>query len=205
MKLEVFYYLWKQGIAKAAQNVIEEIKDIYPDFQSKYGVSLNTSDEMCRCVYEKYEELRLKVREKYFNTGNNDENRIDSHKICACITGALLSVRLISFKVSNENMPKAIAYSNYAVAFLAAIYVMYLFLLSDYERDGYIKHYNKLKEQATFIFPETNYGHDPYVQGRIKTLALNDICGNSFDVLTYADMLFWIEKYNKDLISSKIN
>ena len=50
------------------------------------------------------------------------------------------------------------------------------------------------------MFPETNPGHDSYVLGRIKTLALNDIYGNDFDVLTYADMLFWIEKYNRKLL-----
>lgn len=197
MRVETFNYLWAQGIAKAAQSVIEEIS---PDFRTAYKVKLDISEAMCEKVRFKYEELRNQVREKYFNTGDNDENKIDVHKICACITGALLKVRLVSFEVNDENMPKSIIYSNYAIAFLAANYVLYLFLLSDYEKDGEMDCYNRLKEQATFIFPQTNSGHDPYVQGRIKTLALNDLCGVDFDILTYADMLYWIEKYNKDLI-----
>ena len=53
--------------------------------------------------------------------------------------------------------------------------------------------YSKLEEQGTFLFPETNKGHDSYVQGRIKALALNDAYKNDFDILAYADMLFWIE------------
>ena len=43
-----------------------------------------------------------------------------------------------------------------------------------------------------------------YVQGHVKTLALNDLCGNDFDVLTYTDMLFWIEWYNKEQIYNKL-
>lgn len=199
MRAETFSYLWKEGILKAAQGVVGEISE---DNVDKFDVSLNTSDEMCEKVYQEYEKLRLRIRRDYFNTGNNDENKIDGHKICACITGALLNIRLVSFKMTEENVPKSIIYSNYAIAFLSAIYVMYLLLLSDYERDGEIENYNRLKSQSTFSFPETNPGHDSYVVGRIKTLALNDICGIDFDVLTYADMLFWIERYNKKLISN---
>lgn len=199
MRAETFNYLWKQGIAKAAQDVIEGIPS---DFRTAYNVKLDISDEICNKVYIKYEELRLQVRKNYFNTGNSDEKKIDGHKICACITGALLNVRLVSFDIK-DNMPQSIIESNYAIAFWAAIYVMYLFLLSDYEKDGELEYYNKLKKQATLFFPKTNMGHDSYVEGRIKTLALNDICGIDFDILTYADMLFWIEKYNKDLICNK--
>ena len=103
----------------------------------------------------------------------------------------------------DDDLPKNIVYSNYAVAFLSAIYVMYLFHLSNYEKNNQSEYYERLEKQATFFFPDTNLGHDSYVEGRVKTLALNDIYGNDFDILTYADMMFWIEKYNKDLIETK--
>lgn len=72
---------------------------------------------------------------------------------------------------------------------------------TDQYRQGIIRYgkdelYSKLEEQGTFLFPETNKGHDSYVQGRIKALALNDAYKNDFDILAYADMLFWIEQYN---------
>ena len=35
-------------------------------------------------------------------------------------------------------------------------------------------------------------------KGRVKTLALNDLYAIDFDIITYADMLYWIEKFNKD-------
>lgn len=203
MEKQTFNYLWREGIVKAAQSVVDRIP---LECINAYNVQLDISEETCEKLYFRYEELRLRLRKKYFNTGSNDENKIDGHKICACITGALLKVHLISFRMDDQNISnKEIIYSNYAVAFLAGIYIMYLFLLSDYEKDGEIECYNKLKEKATFEFPTTNLGHDSYVQGRIKTLALNNISGIDFDILTYADMLFWIEKYNKDLIYNSVN
>lgn len=201
MDKDTFGYIWKQGIAKSAQDVFD---DIPFNLRKKYSVNIDISDSMCNKLYDEYEVIRCQVREKYFDTGESDENKIDGHKICACITGALLNVRIISYEMSDENIPVRIVFANYAIAFLAAIYVMYLLLLSDFEHDGKTECYNKLKDKATFVFPETNPGHDPYVQGRIKTLALNDMNNNDFDVLTYADMLFWIERYNKELLYKEL-
>lgn len=201
MKIETFEYIWRQGIIKAVQDVFDGIS---PTLREKYSVRIDVSDTMCQKLYHQYEDVRILVRKKYFDTGKDEENKIDGHKICACITGALLNVRIINYEMSDEEMPVKVVYANYEVAFLSAIYVMYLFLLSDFERDGKTECYEELKNQATFVFPKTNPGHDPYVQGRIKTLALNDLCGNVFDVLTYADMLFWIERYNKEMIYNKL-
>lgn len=201
MKMDTFKYIWMQGIVKAAQDVFDGIS---PTLREKYSVRIDVSDTMCQKLYHQYEKIRILVRKKYFDTGKNEENKIDGHKICACITGALLNVRIINYEMSDEEIPVKVVYANYEVAFLSSIYVMYLFLLSDFEHDGEMKCYEELKNQATFVFPKTNHGHDPYVQGRIKTLALNDLYGNDFDVLTYADMLFWIERYNKEMIYNKL-
>ena len=68
---------------------------------------------------------------------------------------------------------------------------------------------DKAKELCSHIVDEVkdvcSYVSDnTYVQGHVKTLALNDLCGNDFDVLTYTDMLFWIEWYNKEQIYNKL-
>lgn len=201
MTMDTFQYIWKQGIAKAAEDVFEEIPSA---LREKYSVRMDLSDDMRKKAYEEYEKVRRIVRKRYFDTGKDEENKIDGHKICACITGALLDVRILNFEILEEEMPIKIVYANYEVAFLAAIYVLYLFLLSDFERDGRMDCYEELKRQSTFVFPKTNPGHDSYVQGRIKTLALNDLCGNEFDILNFADMLFWIERYNKEFLYKKL-
>ena len=95
-------------------------------------------------------------------------------------------------------MDMSVFYSNYTLAFLSGIHILYLCMLADYEKSNQKELATLLKRQATFIFPETNKGHDEYLQGRVKTLALNDMYAIDFDILTYADMLYWIEKYNKD-------
>lgn len=199
MTQETFVYLWEEGIVKAAQAVLEDIR-------SKFGeklcqVDIDVSDEKQSKVYQAYDEIKNQVRTDFFDTGEKNEKKIDGHKIAACITGALLNVRLVTFDLNAKNVPKEIVYANYSIAFMASIYILYLFLLSDLQKEGKIDVYNKLLDKATFDFPETNKGHDSYVIGRIKTLALNDLNGIDFDVLTYADMLFWIEKYNKDLLN----
>lgn len=201
MTEDTFLYLWEQGIVKAANDVVT---DISHEMVKKYNVKLNISDLIRDKLYKEYHKFRQKIRQQYFDVGQNDENLMDGHKICSCITGSLMNVHLVSFDKNIKEIPINIVYSNYAIAFLSGVYIQYLFLLSDYLRDNDLESFNKLKEQATFYFPETNPGHDSYVCGRIKTLALNDTYGNDFDVLTYADMLFWIEKYNKDLIREKI-
>lgn len=52
--------------------------------------------------------------------------------------------------------------------------------------------------------PKTNEGHDEYNAGRQKTLMLNEVFENEFDILTYSDMLFWIEYYNGQLLENNI-
>lgn len=199
MKQETFEYLWKEGIVKAAQDVLQEIK-------SKFGenvcqVKIDVSDGKQSKVYQEYDAIKNQVRADFFDTGENDENKIDGHKIAACVTGALLNVCLVTFDLKAENPPKEVVFAKYSIAFMSSIYILYLFMLSDFQKDGKIDCYKKLLDKATFDFPETNKGHDSYAIGRIKTLALNDLNGIDFDVLTYADMLFWIEKYNKDLLN----
>lgn len=205
MTIDTFSYLWEQGIAKAATDVMKDIgARISKEQIERYHIRSNISHAMCDVAFQKYDQIHLQVRKKFFNTGNNDEKKMDGHKICACITCTLLSLRLVEFDAVDDDIPLIVIYSNYTIAFLSAIYIMYLFLLSYYKKEGKTEHYNELTNQATFYFPNTNPGHDDYDIGRIKALALNDSERIDFDILTYADMLFWIEKYNKDLIDKSV-
>lgn len=129
MKFETFEYLWEQGIVPAVKNVIDEIPEKERDSCS---VKSDVSRKSLKRLYNEYEFLRKQVKEQYFNEAD-EQHKIDGHKICACITGALLKIKLIDFKM-NDKVPASIAMSNYAVAFLASNYILYLFLLSDLER-----------------------------------------------------------------------
>lgn len=149
MKKDTFESIWKQGIAKSAQDVFDGIS---PALREKYSVRIDVSDAMCMNLYHEYENVRCSVREKYFDTGKTGGNKIDGHKICACITGALLNVRMITYRISGEEMPVKVVYAHYEIAFLAAIYVMYLFLLSDFGHEGNMECYNELKNAPPLYF-----------------------------------------------------
>jgi len=110
MKIDTFKYIWKQGIAKSAQDVFDGIS---PALREKYSVHIDVSDAMCINLFHEYENVMHSVREKYFDTGKNGENKIDGHKICACITGALLNVRMITYSMSGEELPVKVVYANY--------------------------------------------------------------------------------------------
>ena len=99
----------------------------------------------------------------------------------------------ISFIYNDENVVFSMEWGSLGV--------MYLNLLGEYTRDNKIDQYNKLKKQKQFYFPPTNLGHDSYPYGRVKALALNDIYGKDFDLLAYADMMYWIENYNKNMLN----
>lgn len=206
MDKDTFRYLWDEGIAKAATDVYNDIsRRKNGELIEKYQLQIDLSDNMYERVYAEYDSMRKRVRLRYFNGGDDEDNRIDSHKICACITGALLNVAILQYSVDKPDIPAVIVCSNYAIAFFASIYVLYLLVLSDYDKEGKEAHYNCLQKNGAFVFPETNPGHDSYVIGRIKTLALNDAYSNDFDVLTYADMLYWIEMFNKQYIDKQLS
>lgn len=61
---------------------------------------------------------------------------------------------------------------------------------------------DKLQRQD-LMMPRTTDGHDRFNLGRIKTLVLNDIFLNDFDILSYSDMLYWVELFNIMLLEGK--
>lgn len=202
MIVETYLYLWENAFEKAIQDVLVSIPD---NVQEEYNLSyLDNLEEKKKRIWDEYNIQRKSVRTKFFDTGEDDEKLIDVHKVCACFTAAILKVRVFEYTMKMP-MNKSIFYSNYSIAFLTGIHIMYLCLLSDYSKLEDKTLYDLLEEQATFYFPETNKGHDKYLQGRVKTLALNDMYEIDFDLLTYADMLYWIEKYNKDLLLEKLS
>lgn len=195
MKPETYDYLCKNALNRAIEDVL---KSIPKSIQDQYSLSyLDNFDNKKRAILQEYNVQRNIIKEKFFDVGEDGKKLIDIHKVSACFTAAVLKVRVFDYKESAP-MNMSVFYSNYTLAFLSGIHILYLCLLSDYEGKGEENLANLLKKQATFVFPKTNKGHDEYLQGRVKTLALNDMYGVDFDILTYADMLYWIEKYNKD-------
>ena len=51
MKIDTFEYIWRHGIAKAAQDVFDEIS---PALREKYSVRIDVSNAMCQKLYHQY-------------------------------------------------------------------------------------------------------------------------------------------------------
>ena len=201
MKDKTFRYIWKELVL----NTIESYKfDFDDEEKKKYKFECRNLKDVKRRIHADYNSIKRDLKKNYYNASkNNVENRIDNHKIAACICYSLIRNKLFSFEV-RDNMPKRMFMINYELAYTVSLAFIYATLVAQYKNIGRNDLADKLLEQKRLFVPETSFGHDEYHAGRIQTLALNDIYGNSFDILTYSDMMFWIEYYNRQLIEQTL-
>lgn len=93
---------------------------------------------------------------------------------------------------------------NAKLVYDVSISFIYLNLVYTYLKKDNIKIVQKLLSIRKLEFPATTQGHDEYNVGRYKTIALNDVFGNEFDILIYSDMMYCIEFYNRQILEAKI-
>ena len=203
MKDETFKYIWDEIILKT----IDSFKDIFTEEEkNKYQFTTRKLKEIEKKVFSDYDLIKDYLKNNYYHTAKSGEdlkNRIDNHKIAACICYSLLRNKVFSFEVY-DNMPKRMFTINYELAYTVSLGFIYATLIAQYKNIGREDFAEKLLQQKTLIVPKTSLGHDEYHDGRIHTLALNDIYGNTFDILTYSDMMFWIEYYNRQMIEDTL-
>lgn len=200
---EITYnFLWERAIEPQIINIAQLLRELY-SAEQYYDFQIRELNEYKETLYTNYIEAKNDLKDKFFYRGvnqNTDENLIDIHKISACFCKSVIENKAFRFKLRDQ-IPVQILLCNYCLAFSISVGIMYLNLLAEYKREQKDAQYNKLKEQRQFYFPPTNSGHESYPYGRIKALALNDIYGIDFDLLAYADMMYWIEDYNKGILT----
>lgn len=197
-KERTYHFLWERAIEPQINNIAHSLEKLY-SVEQDYDFQIRDLQEYKEILYEGYIEIRDSLKEKFFFMGMADDNLIDIHKISACFCKSIIKNKVFGFKLA-EKIPVPVLICNYCAAFSISLGIMYLNLLAEYKRKGEINQYNKLKDQKQLYFPTTNPGHDSYPYGRIKALTLNDIYGRDFDLLAYADMMYWIEEYNKKML-----
>lgn len=199
MKEQTFNYIWEELVVKSVRSIEERLPEeekISYDFCVK---DLERSKYELKKVYNRIKGI---LKSDYYNVnGRNNEpvNRIDNHKIAACICCGLIQTKPFGFRV-DKDIPLEILISNYELAYTVSLGFIYTTLIAQYLEVGREDLAEKLLNQKCLMVPSTSKGHDAYNAGRIYTLALNDVYGNDFDVLTYSDMMFWIEFYNRQRI-----
>jgi len=198
MVTDTYDFIWEKIIYPC----INDVKSKYACYDSSLSIKSDLKDR----IFKIYNRSRDNVKLSYYAPEERmDAIKIDKHKIAACFTDAFIRAKACTFNTRNEEIVKNIGLINYEIAFNVGMGILYVSLLTYYNSTQNEECYSKLSEWGNLQFPDTTPGHDDYKLGRIKTLALNDLGGVDFDILTYADMLFWIEYYNRQLLENKID
>ena len=191
-------YIWDEII-----NIhLEKIYNLYKnDIITAYNP--NNYDKIKQTILEKYNFEKDRLKELY-HCGEDANNLIDIHKIAACFTKVLVNEKIFKFSLE-EDIDDEIFLINAELAYyvgidLIKLSLIYFYLEIDIEENERERILNELSEIDGLLTPPTNAGHDEYNLGRKKTLNLNYIFENEFDILTYSDMLFWIEYYNRQML-----
>lgn len=202
MDKTTYSFFWEKAIKPQIDNIAQFLEESCAAGQF-YNFEVRELGEYKEVLHTSFTKNKNELEEKFFYMGNNqeaDENRIDIHKTSACFCKSVMQNKIFRFKL-RDRIPDQIFLCNYCAAFSISLGIMYLNLLAEYKRSNQIAQYNKLKDRKQFCFPPTNPGHDSYTYGRVKALALNDIYGIDFNLLAYADMMYWIEEYNKKMLN----
>lgn len=200
MTEDTFNWIWTQ-IEHTAESIMNRLN------QGGTVVELTYGSKGERIIHERYEQIRDELKHRCYSEltcGNSDDNLIDHHKIAACFCKALIDRKLLKFKM-NANASEDIMRSNYELAYTVSLRIVQFYMIYSYTMDGRKELAEKLKKNGCLYPPRTTRSHDGYDLGRIKTLALNDHYGVEFDLLAYADMMFWIEHYNRQLLENEID
>lgn len=206
MQKETFDWIWGQ-INKTASDIISRLD---PNRQQK-DFKLTHNDMMGKAIiWNEYNKIRKNLKSQCYSSlvdvdGTNGKGElIDHHKIGACLCKALIQKKLLTFRM-DENTPEEIMRSNYELAYTVSLRIVYAYMIYFLRKYGSQKQAEELERWKMLRVPPTYPSHDGYNTGRIKMLALNDFYHIEFDLLSYADMLFWIEHYNRQLLVNSVN
>lgn len=203
MKPETFNYIWSQ-VEKSIGKIESKFTD---DMKLKWKFERAYGREYSDIIKTEYEAIRDHLKQRCYKKVSDDElddNKIDQHKIAACFCYALLCKKAFVFEM-NDDIPADMLLSNYMLAYSVSLQIIYLCLIDLYlcsEKREKKKLATDLQQHGSLWVPDTTTTHDQYNLGRVKTLALNEYHNISFDLLTYADMMYWIEHYNRQILEN---
>lgn len=203
MQRETFDWIWAQ-INNTAHDILHRLD---PNQQRK-DFKMTHSDMMGKAIiWDEYNKIRKDLKNRCYSKlieSDGSEELIDHHKIGACLCKALIRKKLFTFHM-DENTSEEILRSNYELAYTVSLRIVYVYMIYSLSTYGNPEQAKKLEEWKTLRVPRTTRSHDDYNMGRIKMLALNDFYHTEFDLLSYADMLFWLEHYNRQLLADLVD
>ncbi len=201
MNIKTYDKIWEEVVYPTISCIYEECIGE----GNKYSFRKRDLNKIKKEVFRDYNLIKNRLKDRYYQkkSEDNDAGLIDAHKIAACICYSLVKNKPFSFDIE-EDMPENVFVSNYSVAYYSSVGVVYMTLIAEYLFNDYKEYAQKLIENGKFLEPPTSIYHDKYNTGRIYSLAQNDLYGNTFDVLGYADMMYWIELFNRQIIEDTV-
>lgn len=193
-------YIWKEIIQPNIKILLSEIDDGDIDL---FQVTMPNEKILKKNIFLNYEKKKDRLKELYHFDNGEVDRRIDIHKIAACFAAVLIEDKVFSFAIK-EGLTDDIFLLNAKLAYNVSTDIIFMALIYHYIKSGDKNIVNKILENGKLYVPITSNGHDEYNMGRQKTIALNDVFGNEFDILTYSDMMFWLEYYNRQILEHKI-
>lgn len=187
MQVDTFDDIWENIIIPMTEKIYNLIDD---DEKEKVFIrNLPQDKENLRLLYDT---TRDTLKQIYHYNNLDKVRKIDIHKVAACFASIIMEYKIFQFKVE-EGISDNVFLSNARLAYNISLAIIKDNLLYRYKDDE--EKLNYIKSHQLYM-PKTTEGHDDFNLGRIKTLMLNDIFLEKFDVLAYSDMLFWIELFN---------
>lgn len=207
MKAESYNWVWENIILKSIKNIASAVKDELEKCQTDInfhlvydydmeGECLNTK----KAIENQYVKIRDELKRMCYCTDQISLHTIDQHKIAACFCKTLIQKKVFAFDITNDT-PDCVLTSNYSLAYAVSLQIVYMYMCESYNRNKQLEYLRNLKNNKSLLGPKTT--HEPYHEGRIKSLALNDYYGIEINLLSYADTMFWIETYNRQLVECK--
>lgn len=190
-----FDEIWDNIIVPISSNLGNKIKDI--DNRAQITIcNLPQDKELFKSLYES---TRDTLKQLYHFNNLDKVRKIDIHKVGACLASVIMEYKIFKFEV-DESTSDEVFLSNARLAYSVSLAIIKENLLFKYRDDEDIMNYVKTHK---LYMPRTTEGHDRFSLGRAKTLMLNNVFLEKFDLLSYSDMLYWIELFNIMILEDK--
>lgn len=216
-----FQYIWKEWIVPLVNDLYKQI-DV--EFINAVKLEIRNLDNLCIPAEKYFLKRRHLLKCEYYGSNYKSDDSMshmmDFHKL-----GAVLCRTLIQYKVFDFSVQSCIeiaqkheqtdtdwliknALANYRVAFYASIVFLYQSMLYIYEKTDRqiylaLTRNKKLDLYSSSQSKVENRVHESFENSLVLNIAKRDINGRSFDLLTYATLMYQLEKYNKLLIQSR--
>jgi len=186
MKRKAFEFFFNKTVCPLAQGICDKNE----------GVSFISNFDG---LYEEYLNQRTLLRMLVKNTHANseDEDLLDRHKVAACITTAVMKIRLL-YKENLEDKDHSLLDAhrmNEQLAFLCGLNVIISFMAEAKPK------IMNIKKTTEFRFPSTRYQNDQddqseFIDSMIRGLYYSNV-SPGFPTLLLSNIFFLLEEYHK--------